>query len=435
MTNHLHASQAVKPLLLIGMIVLIVIAWRLGLFLAAAQAANYFQYSPSFPYSDSLINLGNPPAWISSWANFDGVHYLTIINQGYIGTGLIQAFFPLYPLLIDWMIPSFTIGRAVYVGLLLSFFALIIGVVVWWWATPLFLSKKPKQTSLVRWISLLLLLLFPTSFYFAAMYTEALFFVLSISALVLGIRRHFILASILAGLASGTRLVGVFLVPALLLEYWWPTWISWWQTRHVSKSRHVSSIPASRYAVPIKSGSAWQNPVLNLKSITLSLAIVLIGSSGLWLYSGYLQKFFGDPLYFFSVQTQFGAGRERSIILYPQTAWRATKILLTARPFDWKYYAYTQEFLIGTIGLTAIIWSAKYVKPSIWLFSLLTFLLPPLTGTFSSMPRYFLTSYSVFLALAAVLSTRRLLSIVLLLLSTIFLILNTMLFIQGYWVA
>lgn len=417
-----------------GLILLVVICWRLALFAVANQAPNFFDYFPTFPYSDSLVNLSQLPAWVYSWANFDGVHYLTIVNQGYLETGLIQAFFPLYPLLIDVLIASFSISKAIQIGLLVSFVALLGSSIVWWWATPWFLTQKSKQTNRVRWLSLLLLLFFPTSFYLGAMYTEALFFLLSISGLALGVKRHFLLASIFAGLASGTRLVCIFLVPALLLEYWWPSIVAWWRSRH---------------AVPIKTGSASQSQsrynkwmILNqvqddslIKSIVISLAIIIIGSSGLLFYSGYLQKNFNDLLYFFSVQSQFGAGREQSIILYPQTAWRATKILLTARPFDWKYYAYTQEFLVGMVGLIAIIWSAKYVKPSIWLFSLLTFLLPTLTGTFSSMPRYFLTSYAVFLALAVVLSTRRKRAILVLLLSTFFLIINTMLFIQGYWVA
>jgi len=408
------------------LILIVVILWRLALLVMADQAQQFLSYSPSFPYSDSLVNLSNLPSWLYSWANFDGVHYLTISNQGYLETGLIQAFFPLYPLLIDVTKATLTIGKAIQSGLLISFIALLVGSTVWWWATPWFLTHKSKQFNRVRWLSLLLLLLFPTSFYLGAMYTEALFFLLSISALALGVKRHFLLASLLAGLASGTRLVGVFLVPALLLEYWWPSIVAWWQSRQVKQPRH---------AIPIKSGQASQNLSQTYRSIAITLAIIIIGSSGLLLYSGYLQRNFNDPLYFFSVQSQFGAGREQSIILYPQTAWRATKILLTARPFDWKYYAYTQEFLVGIVGLIAIIWSAKYVKPAIWLFSLLTFLLPTLTGTFSSMPRYFLTSYSVFLALAVVLSTRSRLAVILLLLSTIWLILNTMLFIQGYWVA
>lgn len=439
MNNQHQVSKLFNP---IALIVLIVVVWRLALFFVANLAPQFLTYSPSFPYSDSLIKLSQLPAWVYSWANFDGVHYLTIINQGYFGTGLIQAFFPLYPTLIDMIITSYSMTRAIQSGLLLSVIAFLGASIVWWWAVPLFLAQKPKQTNSARWLSLFLLLLFPTSFYFGAFYTEALFFVLSISALALGIKRHFILASVLAGLASGTRLVGVFLVPGLLLEYWWPSIVLCWQKRQTKHSRFVVLDPASskdspqpRHTVPTQSGSASQNLNLNIKSIALSFAIIIIGSSGLLLYSGYLQKTFHDPLYFFSVQSQFGAGREQSIILYPQTAWRATKILLTARPFDWKYFAYTQEFLVGMIGLIGIIWSAKYVKPSIWLFSFLTFLLPTLTGTFSSMPRYFLTSYSVFLAMAVVLSTRRQLGLVLLLLSTIFLIINTMLFIQGYWVA
>ena len=149
----------------------------------------------------------------------------------------------------------------------------------------------------------------------------------------------------------------------------------------------------------------------------------------------YLQHNIGDPLYFFHVQSEFGGGRQESIILYPQVIWRYLKILWTARPFDLKYYAYVQEFIFGTLGLVGIVWSWFKVRKSYVVFSALVFLLPTLTGTFSSMPRYFLASFSVFLLMIKLFEHHKIARLIWLSLSTLWLIFNTILFIQGYWVA
>ena len=115
--------------------------------------------------------------------------------------------------------------------------------------------------------------------------------------------------------------------------------------------------------------------------------------------------------------------------------WRYIKILWTARPFDLKYYAYVQEFIFGVLGLVGIIWSWFRVRKSYVVFSALAFLLPTLTGTFSSMPRYFLASFSVFILVIKLLEKKPLLQNIWLGISTLLLIFNTILFIQGYWVA
>ena len=48
--------------------------------------------------------ISNPTFW--GWANFDGEHYLSIANIGY--KGLEQAFFPIYPILINFFSKAFT---------------------------------------------------------------------------------------------------------------------------------------------------------------------------------------------------------------------------------------------------------------------------------------------------------------------------------------
>ncbi len=78
-------------------LVLFFIIWRFGLFILGGTADYFLRYNPSFPFYDNVLVLQNVPRWLYSWANFDGVYYVIIAEKGYVGTGLVQAFFPLLP--------------------------------------------------------------------------------------------------------------------------------------------------------------------------------------------------------------------------------------------------------------------------------------------------------------------------------------------------
>ena len=156
----------------------------------------------------------------------------------------------------------------------------------------------------------------------------------------------------------------------------------------------------------------------------------------------YLQWQFGDPLYFFHVQSQFGANRQTDLVIYPRVVYRYIKILLTARPFDLKYYAYVQEFLLSLLALGGLLMASwqnwrKKIKMnwSYLLFAAACYFLPTLTGNFSSMPRYVLACFPLFIYLALILEQKPFWKFLYLTTSLIFLIINLLLFTQGYWVA
>lgn len=381
-----------------------VVTWRLVLFLVSALASIFFAYKPSFPYSQTLLKASGLPQWIYAWANFDGVHYLTIIQKGYVGTGLIQAFFPLYPGFIKALtVVGFEMITA---GLLVSFVSLLSVGFIWKnWVSQV---HSPKIAS----ISWLTLLLFPTAFFFGALYTESLFLFLVVASFWAASRKQWWLAGMIAAFASNTRVVGVFLVPALMLELW--------QQEH----QKLTSFLKAKH---------WLN---FLKKKWLQLIAISIGSLGLFGYMFYLHLTFDDPLFFLHVQSEFGGGRQESLITYPQVIWRYLKILVTVRPLvSWSYLGIVQEFVAGTLGLVLIAWTARKARWGVTLFSLLAFILPTLTGTFSSMPRYILVLPSIFLGFAFLLEKQAWVRWAFLIGSTGLLLLNTILFLQGYWVA
>lgn len=377
------------------------LSWRLILFLIAALAPRVIDWKPSFPYAYSLLAISGLPQWIYSWANFDGVHYLTIVQKGYLGTGLIQAFFPLYPLLVR--VADLIITQPIISGLVVSnFFA---------WTTMVLFYKLVKidHSHQKASLAVISLITFPTAWFLGAYYNESFFLSLVLGSFLLARKKQWLASGILVALASATRVVAVALIPALLLELW-----------------------LQQSAQKKFSFDRLRQLIIDYYPICLK---ILLGLGGLVAYMVYLKFVFKDPLYFFHVQSEFGAGRQESIILFPQVIWRYLKILVTTRPFDWKYFSYAQDLVVALLGLGGLIWSWFRVRRSYVIFGLLAFLLPSLTGTFSSMPRYVLVSFPLFILIAQLIASKRRHQVFYFLISGLLFIINLVLFIQGYWVA
>src|SRR5690349_10070631 len=78
------------------------LVWRISLFIVAWLAPFYIKtFGNKFPYRELLL-LYKLPDWITSFANFDGVHYIWIAKDGY-SAQYTQAFFPLYSIIIRFL--------------------------------------------------------------------------------------------------------------------------------------------------------------------------------------------------------------------------------------------------------------------------------------------------------------------------------------------
>jgi len=354
----------------------IFIIWRTFLFIIGYLAQFILKYKPSFPYYDQLA-LYNLPQWLYSWANFDGVHYLTIIKKGYFGTGLIQAFFPLFPLSIRFLN---IFENPLVTGLIVSNILAFLLFISFYSFSKTFFKNN-------HWQNLLVFILFPTSFFLGAFYTESLFLILVLNTFIQSHHRNWFRAGLLAALASGTKVVGILLIPSLIIGYFFG---------EKKLGELINDIKNKNTRKKLISSLTNK---LNLKSVR-PLSLIIVGSFGLLSYMFYLWQKFDDPLYFFHVQSEFGGGRQENLILYPQVVYRYLKILITARPFDFKYLAYIQEFISGTIGLILILYSSKKIKLSHLIFVLGAFFVPTLTGTFSSMGRYILVCWPIFFVIS-----------------------------------
>lgn len=324
--------------------------------------------------------LKNPLLW--GWANMDGQHYLSIAQNGYFQFE--QAFFPLYPLLIRFL-GNLWGGNYLLGALFISHFSFLGSLYIFYK-----LLKKQFSETVAKW-GTVFLLVFPTSFFFAGVYTESLFLFFALGSVYCALNKKWLLAGILVGLASGTRLVGIFLLLVLFYE--------WWKEK---------------------------------KKSVLSLLVSLIGSLGLLSYMFYLWRTYADPLLFFHVQPAFGAGRSgEGIILLPQVFYRYFRIFLTA-DFSYDYLIAAFEIISFALAVLFLLRGFKKISPAFQIFAWLSLLTPTLTGSLSSMPRYVLIAFPLFIILA---NESRRIKMIYLVISSFLLLLVTMFFFRGYFVS
>lgn len=378
-------------------LILCLIGWRLFLGGLAFLSTIFFkEYAPTFPYAEMLNQYG--PWWLVRWGSFDGVHYLTIVTDGYKAIGLIQAFFPFYPLLAKGIAQLLHFNP--FLSLVtVSHVSLIVGCIFFrMWLRELGLSSKMQ-----RW-AMALMLLFPGAYSFGAIYTESLYFAL-ISIALWGMQRKQLLFTGVGGLLlSATRVVGVLLSPVVFLQSF------------------TTASKAERWKMLFTSGT-----------MTLGLAA----------YSMYLWRQFQDPLYFFHVQQAFNTGRESSIILLPQVFYRAGRMLISLPILSREWYVVAQDtyltlLLIAVLGFaTWNVWKRRHLlfSPQILLYCWAAVLLPTLTGTLQSMSRYGLAVVPFFALLGVWAGKHPRAGAFLLILHAILLCINTMFFLQGRFIS
>ena len=154
--------------------------------------------------------------WLDGWFRWDSGWYIDIARYGYTNLANLDgqrdtAFFPLFPLLAGWL--GRLIGSIPIAGLLISVASSLTATILFFQLV----TKKYGQDLATR--SITLWLLWPFSFYLTTMYTEPLFVLLAVGAFYLAERRQWAYAALLAGLASGTRSIGVLVGVGLLLLY------------------------------------------------------------------------------------------------------------------------------------------------------------------------------------------------------------------------
>jgi hypothetical protein len=328
-----------------------------------------------------------PSGSMNIWSHWDGEHYVMLAMGGYLNPpdNVSSAFFPLYPLVVRSFAELF--------GGPISKEALSV------WAPLLSLLSLPFALYFVYHIAsdgwgervargaVLCLAFFPTSFFLNAAYTEGLFLALSAGSLwAMKVRRDLLLACVLAGLASATRNVGVFLMVPLLYE--------WVEGGGLSAGRE-----------------RWRG------------AYLLLVPSGLVAYMGYLWARFGNPFLFYTAQQYWGRRATGPLATASRSWGSAVKgadgLLdpgLCARPslaglanhlegannfFNLAFFAFAVVVLLA---------GSRDLPPSLTLYGLLLVAPAALFGTPESplmgTPRYVLVAFPIFIVLALLFKNR-----------------------------
>lgn len=376
--------------------------WRIVLFGFTFIAGFLLPFSPRFPYSDIYFQKSNIPYWIWSFANFDGVHYLTIAKSGY-SAQFTQVFFPLYPLSLYLFSKLFPWVNMIILGIFISNIFFILLLTVFWR-----LLEIDYRVDQIKWI-IIFLLVFPTSFFFGSLYTESFFLFLIICSFLFARKHKWWLAGMLGALATATRLVGIFLLPSLIYE-----WLLFSEKRKTSEIKNIFYRKL--------------NSIYNAK-------FLLLIPLGLLFYMFFLQIKFHDWLLFWHVQPVFGASRSgNSMILFPQVLWRYFKIMLNVPVSQEMFWISLSEVLFTLLSISCLIYAHfKKVRFSYLIFSWCAVIIPTLTGTFSSMPRYILVAFPMYIALGLMRNTK--LKAVLILIFVLLLTIYTILFSRGHWVS
>lgn len=318
------------------------------------------------------------------WANMDGGHYLYIAHSGY---GLYeQAFFPFYPLLIRAF--SFLPIAPAYIGIMISHVAFFFGILLYYDLAQI-VNKKNAIWAVIGILS------FPTSFFFVSVYPTSVFFLFSVSAILSIEKRQWFIAGLAGLFGSFTRIFGIFLVFPAAIEY-------------------------MRSSTKIK-----------LRDL---LCIGLI-PMGLATYMMYLYFAFGDAFSFIHVLPAFGSQRSSGqIILLPQVFWRYLKIFIRASPTTIAYGVAAFECITFIFFLYLLVRAFQFkLKVPYILYSAIVLVMPTLTGTLTSMPRYVLAAFPLFIVMGSVHNRR--VKIALLVLMSAGLVVCTSLYLQGYFIA
>ena len=331
------------------------------------------------------------------WAHWDGVWFVRIAADGYAAHDFSPAFFPLYPLTMRVLGPL-TAANYVIAGVLISLACYAAAMLL------LYRLARAELGARVALWSVVFISLFPTALVFQAAYSESLFLLLALSCFAAARRGHWLWAGVAGLLATLTRSSGL----ALLL----PLAVMWWEQRHAL----ALHLPGGPVRVKVQA----RRPAFG------TLAYLLLIPSGLALYMAYLWRVFGDPWRFGVVQGNWGRG-----LAAPwSAAWNGA--VEGVRGIGWlivhgpgeivgarnisggipiQTLANVFEFAGLLVALVLVVACWRKLPAAYTVYAVAALLFPlfyPAEGRpLSSLPRFILVDFPLFIGLAAVLVQHR----------------------------
>lgn len=324
------------------------------------------------------------PGIFSRW---DASHYEVIATHGYAATaerGFHICFFPLFPLLAAPLV--LLLGNSTLALLLVANFFCVIAFAVFYRLAEFEFDGEVAKIGVVS------LALFPTAYFFHLGYTESLFLAATVAAFLSARKGAWAWAGFFAFAAALTRMTGLALVPALLVEY-------------------------------------LQQRDFRIRQMRPSILCVFTPLLGIALYTVLNACVFGDPLRFLSMQAEVFSKR----LDWPWVGFLGDwEGLATADP--------TTRIMICCAHLAAFVLATGFFVWSVWrlrpCYSVYLGALWVLTFCYSfwmSLPRFLLGMFPIFFLAALVLRRRPLVQFFAGFAGTLFYGLGLLQFVRGWW--
>lgn len=322
--------------------------------------------------------------WFELWAKWDASRYLDIAENGYraVGEGRENiAFFPLYPFLIAVVgVNDTIIGAFVVSGIASIAAALFLRRL-----TALDFSEEISRSSV------LFLFIFPTSYFLHIPYTESLFLALSIGCFYAARKQNWMAAGFLGLFAGLSRINGLILFPALLVELF----LLYRQT----------------------------------KKIDLKWLWLMLIPMGFLTYLFLNYHIHGNPFAF----TKFQKDIWFKELAFPLNGIRGKwGTFMDGKPSDSQMVGY-QELFFVCLGFACTVWSWFRLRASYSIWMTFNWLLFVSTSFILSVPRYTITMFPIFILFAETSSKRFWVNILITVWSILFLGLFISLFVTGRW--
>lgn len=193
-------------LVLVTKILLLAVPYLSFRFLGFRDFETYDKDNFIYPANESL-------SWVTSYKTWDANFYLYVADHGYGHERSSRAFLPLYPFLIA-LLKKILNGNGVVAGLVLSHFFSFLGF--------LFLFKLVEKihNTAVAFQTVTYAIVFPTSFFFTRIYSEALFFFLVVFLFYCLAQGHYKRVILIGVLLSLTKVTGILLIFPLAIHFW-----------------------------------------------------------------------------------------------------------------------------------------------------------------------------------------------------------------------
>ena len=358
---------------------------RAALFLLAYFSLIFLPMNPQAAWQPYRQNL-----FLDGWIRWDAGWYTRIAEGGYNNLPIElnyrdTAFFPMYPLAIAGA--KVVLQDTYLSGILISNLAFLIALVI------LFHLIRDRYGSAIAERSIVLLVVFPFSYYFSAVYTESLFLLTVVGAFYFGTRKRWVYAGLCAAMSAATREVGVLTIVGLVVLY-------------------LEQIDF-----------AW-------RKIRPNILWIALGAIGLLSYAVYFGIRFGNPLQFVTSHVDSGwqAGVAIGLVL------DAARSLTSLRSIAAGSYPALNVAHLSMCGIVVIltVMTWRLLRPSDALWTTLMVLIS--VTRWDIMGRLTIVIFPLFIVAAMLLKDERKYQSVLYI-STLFLALFTILFTHSYWVA